>query len=35
MPDARVKGGIIYNRRKKRLEISGRLSDDSFKRVFE
>jgi hypothetical protein len=34
MPDARVKGGMIYNKRKKRLEVSGRLSDDSFKRVF-
>jgi hypothetical protein len=34
LPDARVKGGMIYNRSKKRLEISGRLSDDSFDRVF-
>ncbi len=34
LPDARVKGGMIYNKKKKRLEISGRLSDDSFDRVF-
>jgi hypothetical protein len=34
MPDARIKGGLIYNKKKKRLETSGRLSDDSFKRVF-
>lgn len=34
LPDARVRGGMIYNKKKKRLEISGRLSDDSFKRVF-
>jgi hypothetical protein len=34
MPDARVKGGMIYNRKAKRLEISGRLSDESFDRVF-
>jgi len=34
MPDARVKGGMIYNKDKKRLEISGRLSHDSFDRVF-
>lgn len=34
IPDARVKGGMIYNKSKKRLEISGRLSDESFDRVF-
>jgi hypothetical protein len=34
MPDARVKGGMIYNKRKKRIQITGRLSDDSFNRVF-
>jgi hypothetical protein len=34
IPDARVKGGMIYDKNKKRLEISGRLSDDSFDRVF-
>jgi hypothetical protein len=35
IPDARIKGGLVYNKKKKRLEISGRLSDDSFKRVFD
>lgn len=34
IPDARVKGGIVYNKTKKRIEISGRLSDDSLDRVF-
>jgi hypothetical protein len=34
IPDARVKGGMIYNKKAKRLEISGRLSDESFDRVF-
>jgi hypothetical protein len=34
IPDARVKGGLIYNKRKKRIEVSGRLSDDSLNRVF-
>ena len=34
MPDARIKGGMIYNKNEKRLEISGRLSDDTFNRVF-
>jgi len=34
MPDARVKAGLIYNKKKKRIEISGRLSPDSLKRVF-
>lgn len=34
IPDARVKGGMIFNKGKKRLEISGRLSEDSFDRVF-
>jgi hypothetical protein len=34
IPDARVKGGMIYNKRKKRIQITGRLSDDSFNRVF-
>jgi hypothetical protein len=35
IPDARVKGGMIYNKRAKRLEISGRLSDESFDRAFD
>ena len=34
IPDARVRGGMIYNKKAKRLEISGRLSDESFDRVF-
>lgn len=35
IPDARVKGGMVYNKKKKRIEISGRLSDDSLDRVFK
>jgi hypothetical protein len=34
VPDGRVKGGMIYNRKKKRLEASGRLSNDTIERVF-
>jgi hypothetical protein len=34
LPDARVKGGMIYNKKHRRLEISGRLSEDSLNRVF-
>lgn len=34
LPDARVKGGMVYNRKQKRLEITGRLSPDSLDRVF-
>jgi hypothetical protein len=34
IPDARIRGGMIYNKKAKRLEISGRLSDESFDRVF-
>ena len=34
IPDARVKGGMIYNKKKKRIEVGGRLSDDSLDRVF-
>jgi hypothetical protein len=34
MPDGRVKGGMIYNRKDKRIEVSGRLSDDTLHRVF-
>jgi hypothetical protein len=33
-PDGRVKGGMVYNREKKRLEVSGRLSNDTIDRVF-
>lgn len=34
IPDARVQAGMVYNKRKGRLEISGRLSRDTFDRVF-
>ncbi|HJT42889.1 MAG TPA: hypothetical protein VJ750_05245 [Rhizomicrobium sp.] len=34
MPDARVKGGLIYNKREKRIEMTGRLSDSTLSRVF-
>jgi hypothetical protein len=34
MPDGRVKGGMIYNRKKKRIEVCGRLSNDTLDRVF-
>ncbi len=34
LPDARVKEGMIYNRRKKRIELSGRLSFQSLERIF-
>jgi len=35
MPDARVKAGMIFNRGEQRLEVSGRLSNDSFNRAFD
>lgn len=34
MPDGRIKGGMIYNRRDNRIEVSGRLSDEAFHRIF-
>jgi len=34
IPDARVQGGMIFNKKKRRIEISGRLSDDSLDRAF-
>lgn len=34
IPDARVKGGLVYNHTENRIEVSGRLSDDSLDRVF-
>ena len=34
MPDARVQGGMKFNRKKRQIEISGRLSDDSLDRAF-
>jgi hypothetical protein len=35
LPDSRVQGGMVYNRRKQRIEISGRLSVESLHRVFK
>jgi hypothetical protein len=35
MPDARVKGGLIYNRRTNKIELTGRLSDSTLERVFK
>jgi hypothetical protein len=34
LPDARVRGGLIFNRKKNRIEISGRLSESSVDRAF-
>lgn len=34
MPDGRIKGGMIYNRKENRIEVSGRLSDEAFDRIF-
>jgi hypothetical protein len=34
LPDARVKGGMVFNKKEERLEISGRLSDEGFKHIF-
>lgn len=34
MPDGRIKGGLIYNRKENRLEVCGRLSDEAFDRIF-
>jgi hypothetical protein len=34
MPDARVQGGLMFNRKKGRIEITGRLSDSTLERVF-
>jgi hypothetical protein len=34
MPDARVQGGLIFNQRKGRIEITGRLSDSTLERLF-
>jgi hypothetical protein len=34
LPDTRIKAGLVYNKRKKRLEVSGRLSHDTFDRLF-
>ena len=34
IPDARVQGGMIFNKKHNRFEVSGRLSDDTFSRIF-
>jgi len=35
MPDARVQGGMVFNKKCKRIEITGRLSNDSLDRAFK
>jgi hypothetical protein len=35
MPDARVQGGMVFNKRRKRIEITGQLSNDSLDRAFK
>ncbi|TWI07894.1 hypothetical protein LPJ38_03105 [Bradyrhizobium daqingense] len=34
IPDARVQGGMIFNKKANRLEITGKLSNDTLDRVF-
>ena len=34
LPDARVQGGMIFNEAENRIEICGRLSDESLERTF-
>ena len=34
LPDARVKAGMIYNKKENRFEVSGRLSNEAFGRIF-
>ncbi|MDI4234757.1 hypothetical protein OZ411_18295 [Bradyrhizobium sp. Arg237L] len=34
LPDGRIKGGMIFNRRDNRIEVCGRLSDKAFDRIF-
>jgi hypothetical protein len=34
LPDARVQGGMVFNRANRRIEITGKLSNDSLDRVF-
>ena len=34
LPDARVQGGMIFNRKKNRIEICGRLSADALRHTF-
>ena len=35
MPDARVQAGLIFNKEKNRLEISGRLGKESLNHIFQ
>ena len=35
IPDARVKGGMIYNKGQSRLEISGQISRDAAQNMFK
>ncbi len=34
LPDARIKAGMIYNEKDERFEVSGRLSNEAFGRIF-
>lgn len=34
LPDGRVQAGMIYNKKMNRIEVSGRLSDESIERAF-
>lgn len=34
LPDARVQGGMVFNRKDSRIEITGKLSNDTLDRVF-
>lgn len=33
LPDGRVQAGINYNRKKKRIEVTGKLSDDKIEEI--
>jgi len=34
LPDARVQGGMYFNKKRNRIEICGKISDDSLRRTF-
>jgi hypothetical protein len=34
LPDAHIKAGMIYNEKENRFEVSGRLSNEAFGRIF-
>lgn len=34
LPDARVQGGMVFNKKHNRIEITGKLSNESLDRVF-